>query len=270
MARVPLLLRPRWIVGHVLVVAVAAACISLGLWQLRRLDQRLAYNALVEARLAAPPQPLAALEDQVDVAAPAQAADSAAYRRARVSGRYDTDRELLLRSRAYQGRAGYHVLTPLVFAPGRAILIDRGWVPYEMNEPPVLAAAPPAGRVTVTGMLVASQHEPASRLAPKDPATGPLDAVFWVDILRLADQFPYVLEPVYLELGKQVPAQAGELPVPPPPPELSRGPHMGYALQWFSFALIALLGYPIVLRRSVRKAGERAGLGPQGAGIGRR
>jgi len=44
--------------------------------------------------------------------------------------------------------------------------------------------------------------------------------------------------------------------VPGPPPELSEGPHLGYAAQWFIFSTIALVGYPIVLRRVVIRRGK--------------
>src|SRR5690606_20888292 len=73
------------------------------------------------------------------------------------TGTYDPQDEVLLRGRSLDGQPGYHVLTPLVLdatagaLAGRALLVERGWVPYDMDRVPVEAALPPAGSVTVRG-----------------------------------------------------------------------------------------------------------------------
>ncbi len=256
------LLTPRWLFGHLLALALVALFINFGFWQLRRLAQRDAYNALLETRLDASPQPYAHLERRTSATAPVADADSVAYRRASVSGRYDPANEVLLRSRALDGQPGYHVLTPLRFAEGRALLVDRGWVPFEMDKPPVAEAAPPES-VQVTGVLQPAQVQPEGGgvldrlgLVQKDPAEGELDAVFFVNPVRIGRGLPYKLEPVFLELATQTPAQRGQLPVPPPPPEITRGSHLAYALQWFSFALIGVVGYAALLRGVLREPPE--------------
>jgi len=253
------LLTPRWLFGHLLALTLIVSFTNFGFWQLRRLSQRDAYNALLEARLNAPPQPFAELARRYSLTAPADAADSAAYRRARVSGRFDPAHEVLLRSRALNGQPGYHVLTPLRLSEDRALLVDRGWVPFELDDPPIAEAAPPDAPVQVTGVLQPAQEQPKGGgffdrlgLVQQDPAEGELDAVFFVDPARLEQNLPYALEPVYLELATQTPAP-GELPVPPPAPEVTRGSHLSYALQWFSFALIGLIGYGALLRGVVRE-----------------
>lgn len=261
------LLTPRWLFGHLLALTLIGLFISFGFWQLRRLGQRDAYNALLEARLSAEPQPFAELARQYDLNAPAEAENAAPYRRAAVTGRFDAENEVLLRSRAYNGSPGYHVLTPLRMANGRALLVDRGWVPFELDEPPIAEAAPPQEMVTVTGILQPSQAAPAGGgladrlgLVQRDPAEGPLDAVFFVNPARLEGQLPYALEPVFLELATQTPAQSGQLPVPPAPLELTRGPHLSYAFQWFAFALIGVVGYGVLMRAVLRDKKEQPGL----------
>jgi surfeit locus 1 family protein len=67
---------------------------------------------------------------------------------------------------------------------------------------------------------------------------------------------PFRLLPVYLQLSEQDPPQVEGLPAPAPLPELSEGPHLGYALQWFAFATIALVGYVVLLRRGRRPAAD--------------
>ncbi len=249
------LLTPRWIAGHLLALGLVVLFVNFGLWQLRRLAQREMYNALLESRLEADSQPFNRLISDYSFTAPENAEDSVAYRRASATGRFDTANEVLLRSRAYDESPGYHVLTPLRLSGGRALLVDRGWVPFALDDPPIREAAPPDAPVKVTGILKPPEVPPAGGgfldrlgLIQKDPAVGELEAVFFVNPVRLERQLPYTLEPVFLELASQTPPQTGQLPILPPPPELTNGPHLSYALQWFSFALIGIVGYAALLR----------------------
>jgi surfeit locus 1 family protein len=75
-----------------------------------------------------------------------------------------------------------------------------------------------------------------------------------VDLGEIGAALPYPILPVYLLLERQVPPQTGSLPEPPPLPPLTNGPHLSYAVQWFSFAAIALFGYVVLLRRDRRDA----------------
>lgn len=251
------LLRPRWLIGTLTIVAMAVVMVNLGFWQLRRLHQRVERNRTIEARIHAPAQPLAQALARYHVGTDLNAPGSLAYRHVSVSGRYDAADEVLLRSRSQGGQPGFHVLTPLMLADGRALLVDRGWVPFTDNEAPVPAAAPPSGEVKLTGLLRLPEPEPSGFfkiLSPQDPASGPLKKSFYADPARLQGQFAVPLIDAYLQLASQTPAQTGELPVTPDPPQLSNGPHLSYTIQWFSFTAITLVGYAVVLERRTRGA----------------
>jgi hypothetical protein len=56
----------------------------------------------------------------------------------------------------------------------------------------------------------------------------------------------------YLWLQNQGPPQASGLPKIVPLPELSEGPHLSYAIQWFSFACVALIGWGVLIRKEAR------------------
>ncbi|MDP8969442.1 MAG: SURF1 family protein [Actinomycetota bacterium] len=245
---------PRWLVGHVVVLGVVVLFANLGLWQLRRLEQVRGHNALVAARLSSRPQPLQAV-----LGAAGGDPRAVVFRRATVSGRYLSDQELLLGPRSRDGRPGYHVLTPLETGDGRVLLVDRGWVPYELDEPPVRQAAPPDGQVRVSGILL--QSPPPPRFAPQPPARGRLDLVLRVDVSRLQAQFDPPLYPLYLQLGDQVPAQP-DLPLASVAPELDEGNHFSYAVQWFLFAAVALVGYAALLYRTAREQDADGPLAP--------
>jgi surfeit locus 1 family protein len=219
-------------------VIVATTCIGLGLWQLRRLEDRRALNAQILDRRSDPP---IAIED----AAAAAAADP--YRPAVADGTYDVEREVLVYGRSLDGEAGHLVVTPLVLEDDGAILVIRGWVPFAMQTAPVRGAAPVAGEVRVRGFLVPDEGD--GSVAPDD------DGVIGVmDVGGIASSLPYDVFPLPLQLAEQAPAQSGSFPTPVPLPELSEGPHLSYAIQWFSFAAVAVAGAAILLRRDRRAA----------------
>ena len=268
-------LTPKWLFGHLLVLLLVILFINFGFWQLDRLEERTAENALIEARLEAEPAGLGSLLADVDRAADSLASsetelEELAYRRTSVTGTFAPAHEILLRSRSRDGQPGWHLLTPLVLADGSALLVDRGWVPRGFDEPPVEEAAPPSGEVRVEGLLRLEEDPPggwAASLSPRDPPDGELEKSYYVDLERLAPQYPFEVVPVYLQLTGVEPlgsqqARAGDgssagraagLPLPPQIAEFSRGPHLSYALQWFSFALIGVVGYSILLWRTLKE-----------------
>ncbi|MGH3665115.1 MAG: SURF1 family cytochrome oxidase biogenesis protein [Egibacteraceae bacterium] len=243
------LLAPRWIVAHVVVIAIAVAFVNLGLWQLRRLDERRATNALVTERMTAAPQPLDDL-----LAAEGDEPSALAFRRVTATGRYAPDSEVLLSPRADNEQPGHHVLTPLATPDGPALLVDRGWVPFELDRPPVAEAAPPSGEVRVSGILIPGER--AERYGSRS-GSDRLTFVSAVDPARVETVAGLTLRPYWLLLTGQRPATQRQLPRLPMPPEASEGPHLSYALQWFAFTLIGLVGYPLLIRKSLRARRER-------------
>jgi surfeit locus 1 family protein len=193
-------------------IVVAAACVGLGTWQLKRLAQRRARNALVAARWALP---------QLEVRDATVPVDSVRQRRVIARGVFDFAAEKTWPGRSFQGTPGVALITPLRLPDGSAVLVDRGWVPspdaYHVDrtryrEPDTatvvgLGLIPPRGRgdVNTTGYL------------------------------------PFVIQ-------LETPDPARGLPRRWPPPVLDDGPHLSYAIQWFSFAAIALAGTAALLR----------------------
>jgi surfeit locus 1 family protein len=238
------IVRPRWLFLLAITLVISATCVRLGIWQLHRLHQRRAYNAAVNAGMAQPPVDLASL---LPAGGPAPTVASVRYRRVTVTGSYDTVHEVVLYGRALDGNPGNHVLTPLILADGRAVIVDRGWVPYEMSTPPVSAAAPPTGTIQVTGIL-----EPTDPAGTAGPSSGPATTMTTVDVPKLTTQVPYPLVPLYVWLQSQTPPQPGNAPAPAPLPPLDEGPHQSYMFQWFAFATIFLVGYGVLVGREAQ------------------
>jgi surfeit locus 1 family protein len=239
------LLSPRWLVGHVIVLVAAVVMVSLGSWQLSRLDEVRSINTAVAERFDRAPVPFS----EIAGTDPATAGELE-FRQVTVTGTYLPDEEVLHRNRDHQGQGGFHVITPLVTAAGPTVLVRRGWVPYAMDTPPVTEAAPPGGEVTVTGWLEASTPQPS--FGATDPAEGRLERVFNTDVERLDDQVTGEVFPMLVQLQDQTPGQPGDLPIATDPPDLDEGNHLSYALQWFSFAAIAVIGYAFFLRRRLQ------------------
>lgn len=253
------LLTPRWLAGHLLALVLIVLFVNLGAWQLRRLDARTTLNELVESRTAAAP---VALHDALQ-----DAGEVPEYTMVRLRGTFAAEHEVLLRGRSLDGRPGFNLLTPLLLAAeapgldGAAVLVERGWVPYDHDSVPVVDAAPPAGVVEVVGRLRAPSSSPGG-LAPRDPAEGVLVQSYYVDVERLQRQMPFTLVPAYVTATAVTPPHPGALPLELPPDDLSDGPHLGYAIQWFAFALVGIVGYMILLRKVSRDAATHAAAPP--------
>jgi surfeit locus 1 family protein len=226
----------------VVALVVATTCVALGIWQIARLHQKQQFNAAVRAGMSASPAPVESL-------LPAGVDPMAMrYHRAEATGTYDTVHEFVLYGRTQNSQAGNHMLTPLRLADGSAILVDRGWVPLAVDQPGAAAVAPPAGEVDVEGVLFASEGDPPGAVGGAARET----TLAKVDLATIQSQLPYPIAPDYLLLQRQSPAQADGSPVPAPLPRLTEGPHLGYAIQWFTFAIIALAGFVVLALREGR------------------
>jgi surfeit locus 1 family protein len=232
------------------ILGMCALCVRLGFWQLDRLEQRRARNASLVEKTALPPVILDA------AAADSIRRDPARFvnRRVRVRGGYVTSQDVVLRGRAHEGRPGVHLVTPMS-APGLPgwVMVNRGWVPS-----PDAATVDPApymelGERTVDGLL---QDIPVTDDGGTPAETGGRTTYRRLDRATLARSLELPVLPLYVQ---QLPAPGAADTAPPVRvaiPPLSEGPHLGYAIQWFSFALIGVVGLAILLFRDRRKRAE--------------
>jgi cytochrome oxidase assembly protein ShyY1 len=86
-----------------------------------------------------------------------------------------------------------------------------------------------------------------------DPATGPLTEAQRIDIDRLAPQIGGDVVGVYVDVLDSDPADAPELSRIAEP-ELTLGPHLSYAVQWFVFSAFAVVAWFFIVRRSLARA----------------
>jgi surfeit locus 1 family protein len=171
-----------------------------------------------------------------------------------VRGKFDFANQIALRNQYNGSEYGYHLLTPVLF-DGHAVLVDRGWIPAEGNASPQdWQKYNESGDVTLTGQIRLGQTKPRfGGVADVIPQDGTKLAL-WnnANIEHIVKQLPYQALPVYIQ--PEVDPNDTTPPIPyQPTVELTEGPHFGYALQWFTFATILLVGYPFYLRKQEEK-----------------
>ncbi len=241
--------RPPRLTGVVLVACILAGlvCFRLGIWQLDRLRQRRAQNALVIERTAQAP-----LDLQTALTLP-----DAAYRAVTAQGVLDPAYAVYLSNRSQDEQPGKHVVAPLRVSGGApAILVNLGWIAFDRAEGSPPSAWLPTGTVRLRGILHASQTEPRfAWLADPTPVPGAPPRTEWrvLTLTGLQAQTPYPLALYYLALTE--PADPSSALLPAPEIDLSEGPHLSYAIQWFAFGTTAIVG-GIAWARSLRRKGK--------------
>lgn len=255
--------------GVVLLATVLGitATVSLGRWQLRRADQKIAIHEAMMARQTLPPLGHADL--------PCAAADwaLAEQRPVRLQGTWLPQHTVYLDNRSMDGRAGFVVLTPLRLSadatPGarrsicgeNTVLVQRGWVPRHMSDRTLLPdVGTPPGEVTLSGRLVAAPSKLMELGASSDRAGRIRQNV---DVAELRTQWGLALRPGSIQQLKPELTVAGsglasahgkegaQGAAPPLPgqdadgllrhwwqPSADVGKHQAYAAQWFAMAAV--------------------------------
>jgi surfeit locus 1 family protein len=213
-------LRRRDLAAAILALAVAAVFARLGVWQLNRLADRKVRNMEIQAAHA-----LAPVELPLHRVEPEALRD----RRALAHGVYDYTHERVWRGRTYDGAPGVALLTPLRLSDGSAVFVDRGWVP-----------SPDGWHVDATRYREGDSADVAGLALPAPRDRGDVDPP------ALKDSLPYAVLSIVIQLNDSTaPHPAGLKRWHPP--ALDTGPHMAYAIQWFCFAAIVVVGVVVLL-----------------------
>ena len=216
-------------------LACAALFVRLGVWQLSRLQQKRAFNAVLMERLAAPPADVGSLPGDTALGH---------YRRVSASGTMLYDREVAYAGRSHEGSPGVDLLTPMKIA-GRdtVVMVNRGWAysfdaatidhaRWKEKDPSHVAGYAETFAGKERGNAQPAQH----RVHALDRAA--IEAMVGLPVA------PYVV------VQTSDSAHADSIPVRLEIPAPDEGPHKSYAIQWFSFALVAVVGGVALSRRS--------------------
>ncbi len=244
------LFTPRWLISHALVLLVFFILINFGFWQLDRLDQKRTRNANIEAALLASP---------TQITGETVNPDEYHFRPVEVTGTYDNDQVMIIRNKTVDGASGVHLLTPLrINGSDQAILIDRGWIPRNNRDPSPEERATynVSGEVTIEGIAYRTQPRPTfvEFLAPNtQEGQSPAKAWSRIDIENIQKRVSYPLLPIFITQQAAESDTADELPLQQGGIILDEGPHLGYAIQWFSFGTVLLIIYTVFIRQELKK-----------------
>jgi cytochrome oxidase assembly protein ShyY1 len=242
------LLSRQWVMLTLVALFLIPVMIELGFWQLHRHERRVAQNEQIARNLGTPTVPVGRLTS------PGHAVSrSETWRPVTATGSYDTAHEVVVRQRtaADDQTIGYYVLTPLIMKDGRAVLVNRGWVPAgnDLTRFPKVPA-PPSGKVTVTGRLMPDETTATSGI--KDKQGLPPRQVMLINSRQQARTVSQPLLGGYIELTGTSPKAGGQPEMVPPPDHSSIGPHLAYAIQWWLFAAGVPVGWVVLVRRERR------------------
>jgi surfeit locus 1 family protein len=212
-----------------LTVAACVAFVSLGRWQWAKGNLR---EAQAEEFRRGSEQP-------VDLGARSLSAVER-FQRVRVSGHFDAAHQFLLDNRTYDGRAGYEVLTPLDRADGATILVDRGWVPFTgyRDKVPDVAFAPAANDAIVGRVDELPSAGLESGRAPPDAQAPWPKVTTYPNAAELRAALGRMTESRILLLDPRVPNGYVREWQPPGMPAIR---HWSYAVQWWAFAVLAIV-----------------------------
>lgn len=203
----------RYLFPLIIGILGCAILLSLGVWQLRRLDVKEGLLADIQAKIDAPAVPL-----------PGQIDPSMKYMPVTVSGT-TTGAEIDVLSGTKEQGGGYQIVSRFITDDGRAIMVDRGFVPQELRHierPPV--------RLEISGNL----HWPAE-ISSSTPKPNLAENIWFArDVPAMAEILG--TEPV-LVVASFVNGDAQNVEPIPVAIEGIPNNHLSYAVQWFMLAV---------------------------------
>ncbi len=216
--------RPAW-VTTVAAFATIVLCIVAGNWQHRRMLEKEALQEKMQQAASLAP-----------VTLPAGMDDWSAWRFRQIvaTGEFDARHQILIDDKVHDGRVGFDVVTPLRLKDGGAVLVDRGFIAGGPTRAVLPEAPPPAGTVTLRGRIdipARKYYELGDGNAPTGPIWEHLDPARFAQATGVA-VLPIVIEALDSTTG-------GNLARDWPLPDAGIDTHLGYMVQWYTFAAMA-------------------------------
>lgn len=222
--------KPSWL-GAVILLICVPLFIKLGYWQygkaMLKLDIEAKYKLASDGELTFLPTQQANFSELL-------------YKKIRIKGRYDISHQILLDNQVEGNQVGYHVITPLIIE-GRAdaVLINRGWIPSHSNRNNIPVFITPSNEVEVFGQLWIPSKK-SFTLETDEQRRAETKVWQYLDVARYQKVVPNLL-PVVIKLDQH--SEAGGFVRHWEMPASKIASHLGYAYQWFGFAIASILIY---------------------------
>lgn len=226
----------RYVAMVALGAVLATAFVLLGRWQLDRLEERRAGNDTIVAHRELPVVPYQ--ERMNDVIT-----DADQWYRVTATGTYGPQ-QFQLRYRSLNGAYGSEIFGVLQTEHGN-VLVDRGFLPRQPGFPDGAMPDAPDGEVTVTGYVRRNMRGDDNSKTPHEGQLRTIDSDFVGRSLGID------IANGYIQLIESDPPETSEL-TPLGEPQLTEGNHLSYALQWFAFTVIGVIGMGVLIRSDIR------------------
>ena len=241
--------RPGWGTSIAAAVAMAIA-LSLGNWQVRRAEEKLALQERFENRgRGATLQVPSRLVEVKDVE----------YARVSVRGEFLPHHTILLDNRVRNGVVGYDVVTPVKIEGGElCVLVNRGWIAAGPRRDVLPKFPTPADPQSLEGIAVVAGSRyfelGADHAAGKQTAAAAEQVWQHLNFERYAETTRLALQPFLI---RQTSASDDGLARVWERPDRGVDIHRGYAFQWYSLAALILVLYVVLNLRSIDTAPPR-------------
>lgn len=234
----PMSMRLKFVSGIIVLLALAIL-LSLGTWQVRRMQWKEELLAQIEMRRSAEPVELAKAEQAV------ASGEDQEYLRVRAQGTFDHTKERHFFA-TDAGRTGFYVYTPLLLKDGRSLFVNRGFIPYDLKQPEKRQAGEVQGTVTLTGYVRNRlQGKPSSLVPDNDQQKNIFYWKDWTAMVQTVGLDPATVLPFFVDVDEKVQSPGGwpkggvtqfELP----------NNHLQYAVTWYGLAA-ALAGVTLAM-----------------------
>lgn len=228
----------RWIAMGLLVAVLVVVFIQLGEWQLRRLDERRDSNAAVKAHESLPTRDYSEVMTRTIT-------DQDQWYRVTATGTY-TGEQFQVRYRSLDGAYGSEAVAVLRTDKGDNLLVNRGFLTREPGHPDGELPPTVSGTVTVTGYVRRNDRGDENAMTPHG------NQIRLLNSDAIAASLGEEVVNGYVSLIESAPADTTALKQLPAPDLLDEGPHLSYAMQWFAFTVIAVIGLGVLIRADIR------------------
>lgn len=243
------LFSPSWIIGLLVVVGFSYLAFTiLAPWQLGKNDAIVKRNEHIEKSFDTDPVPATEVFDGT-------LSQDQEWSRVEATGHYLPEAEVLLRLRSEGGKPGFQALTPFAVDDGPVLLVNRGYVVQDKEAGTLPDIAPaPEGTVSIVGLAMKNEEKSASAPITEAGRT----QVYSINTQQVGELSGQSLAEDYVQLSE---GQAGVLTAIPLP-QLDRGNHLSYGLQWIAFGVMVPIAFgyfvwsEITQRRRLAKEGN--------------
>lgn len=211
------------LVPHLVTLIIFATTTTLGVWQVQRLQWKTNLLDQIEIQLAKTP---------VDIQE-FQGVNNDEYRLIRATGKFDHEKEIRVINKTYNGKAGFHIITPMTLSNGEEVIINRGFVAYEKEY------TQPQGETSIVGIARKAQI-PNWLTLENDPQN---DMWFFMELPLISQELDVQERDYYLDRIAYEDDNSKDFPLPLPKKIKMHNEHMQYAITWFSLSIILLIMY---------------------------